>query len=204
MAGTRVMMAILAIAIVVGGFTAGRLFAQLAAPAGPAASTPPASQPPVILPDRDVFGRDVPGLPRHPGAVRTGFDRREGARTVVTTVSYAVRAERNEVRAFYVEAFHEKRWEMVDLQFSGRTWTFVVVRGARQATVEVVSETDVIQVLVEVTRRLPDPTPKPTPKPEQPAPPPPPPDDDDDGDDDRDDDGDDGDDSDDGAGGSDD
>jgi hypothetical protein len=185
------MMAILAIAIMVGGFGAARLIAELARPEVRATGTPPASVVPIVLPDRDAPGRDVPGLPRYPGAVRTDFGQGERARATVTRVAYALRGSRNEVRSFYVDAFRERGWQIVDLEFSGGTWTFAIERGQRQATVEVASDGGLVQVRLEVTRTLPDPTPQPTPKPQPPAPPGPPPpgdDDDDDGDDDDDDD----------------
>ena len=197
------MMAILGIAILVGGFSAARLMAGLAGPEARATVTPAASGIPITLPERDAPGRDIPGMPRYPGAVRTEYERRERARATATMVAYVLRAGRNEVRSFYVDAFRERSWEIVDLEFSGSTWTFAIERGARHAAVEVTSDGDLVRVQIQLTRTHPAPTPQPTPKPQPPAPPPPsppPPGDDDDdggGDDKGDDDSDDGGDSDD-------
>ena len=177
------MMAILVIAIVVGGLGSARLIAELAGPEARATGTPPASEAPILLPDRDAPGRDIPGLPRHPGSVRTDFEDRDRARATVTRVEYALRGSRKEVRSFYVDAFRDRGWEIIDLEFSGGTWTFAIERGPRQATVEVASEGELVRVRLQVTRRHPAPTPQPTPKPQPPAPPPPPPPDDDDDDD---------------------
>jgi hypothetical protein len=208
MSGTRVMVAILAVAVLVGGFSAGRLIGQLAAGERSPRAVPTLTPSPVLLPDEDVPGRDVPGLPRYPGSVRTAHGRGADGELIRVAASYLVRAGRNEVRAFYVDAFHAEGWEIVDLGFSSGTWTFVLERPPRQATVEITSRGDLIEIRLEATRPLPvetpeptpEPTPDPTPRPTPaPPPPPPPPDDDDDGDDGDDDDGDDDDGSDDGG-----
>jgi hypothetical protein len=203
MNGTRVMVAILAIAVVVGGFSAGRLIGQLAAGERSPQPVPTIAPSPVLLPDEDVPGRDVSGLRRYPGSVRTAYGRGADDESVRIAASYLVLAGRNEVRAFYVDAFHADGWEIVDLGFSSGTWTFVLERPPRQATVEISSRGELTAIHLEVTRPLPEETPEPTPEPTPrptPAPPPPPPPPDDDDDDDDDDDGDD----DDGDGGSDD
>jgi GAF domain-containing protein len=198
MNGSRVMVAILAVAIVIGGFSAGRLIGQLAAgqrSPQPVPTLTPAAAP---LPEADVAGRDVPGLPRYPDSVRTDHERETDGESVRIAAAYLAQARRNEVRAFYIDAFHADSWEIVDLGFSGGTWTFVLERPPRQATVEIGTQGDLTAIRLEVIRPLPDatqePTREPTPRPTPAPPPPPPPDDDEDDDDDGADDGDDSDD----------
>jgi hypothetical protein len=209
MIGTRVMVAILAVAVVVGGFSAGRLIGQLAAGERSPQPVPTLTPAPAFLPDGDVPGREVPGLPRYPGSVRTHHERGADGKSIRISASYLVLAGRNEVRAFYVDAFHDGGWEIVDLGFSSGRWTFVLERSPRQATVEIGSQAELTAIHLEVTRPLagerPEPTPEPTrrPAPATPPPPPPPDDDgsdDDDGPDDDDGDDDDGPDDDDGSG----
>lgn len=205
MNGTRVMVAILAVAVVVGGFSAGRLIGELTAGEQSPRPVPTLTPSPALLPDEDAPGRDVPGLRRYPGSVRTAYERRADDESLRVAASYLVDTGRNEVRAFYVDAFHADGWEIVDVGFSSGTWTFVLERTPRQATVEIGSGGELTAIHLEATRPLADETPQPTteptprPTPAPPPPPPPPPDDDDDGDDgdDDDDDGDDSDDSDD-------
>ena len=194
MIGTRVMVAILAVAVVVGGFSAGRLIGQLAAGERSPQPVPTLTPAPAFLPDGDVPGREVPSLPRYPGSVRTHHERGADGKSIRISASYLVLAGRNEVRAFYVDSFHADGWEIVDLGFSSGTWTFVLERPPRQGTVEIGSRGELTAIHLEVTRPLPDETPEPTPEPTRRPPPPPPPPDDDDDDDDGDDDSDDGDD----------
>jgi hypothetical protein len=187
------MMAIVGIAILVGGFSAGRLIGQLAAvPPEPQAS-PSASLEPIELPEVDRPGRDIARLPRYPGSVRIEYDRRVRAAAVVIRVAYAARAARSDVRSFYADVFRENGWEIVDLDFSGNTWSFDVEQGRLRATVELSSDDAVVRVRMELVRsapQAPDPTPQEPEQPPQPATPPPD-DDDDEGDDDDDDDDDD-------------
>ena len=195
MTGSRVMIAILAVAILVGGFSAGRLIGQLLAADGARTQpTPTASAVGAAVPDQDQPGRDISGLPRFPGSVRTAYARQATDVVTVTTAAYAVRASRNDVRTFYLQVFTDAGWDVADLGFSLGTWTFVVERPSRQATVEITGRGETVLILLAVSRTLPAPTPEPTPEPTQrptPAPPPPPPpppsDDGDDGDDDDDD-----------------
>jgi hypothetical protein len=128
--------------------------------------------------------------------VRTDHVGETDGESVRIAAAYLVQARRDEVRAFYVDAFHADGWEIVDLGFSGGTWTFVLERPPRHATVEIGTRGELTAIRLEVIRPLPDETPEPTrePTPAPPPPPPPPPDDDDDEDDanDRDDSDDDG------------
>jgi len=201
MTGSRVMLGILAVAILVGGFSAGRLIGQLAGAERSIAPTPNAIATPAELPTEDEPGNEIAGLPRYPGSIRTAYGRQVSPERVLTSATYAMRASSNDVRAFYVEAFHAEGWQIVDLGFSRGTWSFVLERGPRQASVEIADLGELVEARFEVARDVPQSTPQPTerPTPVPATPPPPPPPDDDADDDDSDDDDSDDDDSDDGA-----
>lgn len=206
MTGSRVMLGILAVAILVGGFSAGRLLGQLAGAERSIEPTPSASATPAELPTEDEPGNEIAGLPRYPGSTRTAYGREVSREQVLTSATYVMRATSTDVRAFYVDAFHAEGWEIVDLGFSRGTWSFALERGPRQASVEIEDLGDLVEARFEVARDVAQPTPPPSPQPtERPTPvpatppPPPPSDDDDDGDDGPDDDDSDDDDSDDGA-----
>lgn len=195
MTGPRVMLGILAVAILVGGFSAGRLIGQLAGAERSIEPTPSASAWPAELPTEDEPGNEIAGLPRYPGSIRTDYRRQVSPERILISATYAMRASSNDVRAFYVDAFHSEGWEIVDLGFSRGTWSFVLERELRQASVEIADLGELVEARFEVARFVPQPTPQPTPQsterptpvPATPPPPPPPPDDDDDDDDDSDD-----------------
>jgi hypothetical protein len=197
------MVAILAVAVVVGGFSTGMLIGQLAAGESSPAPLATVSPTPVQLPGADAAGRDIDTMPRYPGSVRTAYRRDASEDAVRVVTAYLTKADRSEVRSFYVDTFHELGWEIVDVTFADGAWSFAVERGVRLATIEIEGGANLVEVRIEYSRALPEPTPEPKPRATS-APPPPPPDDDD-GDDGDDGDGDDDvDDSDDGPDGGDD
>ena len=185
MTGPRVMIGILAVAILVGGFSAGRLIGQLVTDARTPTTRPMpvASDPP--LPGADVAGRDIATLPRYPGSVRAYHARDVGEGTRRTVVAYVVAEPRTLVRSFYTDVFRDQGWEIVDLGFAAGTWRFVVERPARHATLEIHDDGSLTHVRIEmVVRDEPPARETPRPRPEETArPATPPPDDDDDGDD---------------------
>ena len=147
----------------------------------------PTPTPTAVLPDVDVDGADLRDLARYPGAVRTAYARERQGTKAVTTVEYVATAELDDVRAFYRRVFREEGWELVELDFSGGEWVFLVEKGRRAAYVEIEDGGTYTIVQIEVERSIDAATPRPTPTPRPPPPPPPPPppgdDDDDDGDD---------------------
>jgi hypothetical protein len=153
-----------------------------------ATSTPsPVATPPAD----DVRGRDLADLPRHPDSVRTAYSRDRQGSTIVTTVEYLAPAELDDVRAHYRRMFREHRWEVIELDFSGGEWVFLVERGQRVALVELEGDVRATTVQVELEQPVSGAAPRParSPAPAPPAPPPPPPPGDDDDGDDGDDDG---------------
>ncbi|HEX2193759.1 MAG TPA: hypothetical protein VHK63_02220 [Candidatus Limnocylindria bacterium] len=147
------MIGILTAAVLVGGFSAGRLLGQLVAePARRPAPSPTASALSPDLPRTDAPGSDIRELPRYPGSVRTSYRQTARGDARITSAAYAVSAGRRAVRSFYVRVFERHGWEVVDLGFAGSTWTFVVEQPPRQATLEIRSRAGVVLVSIAVTR----------------------------------------------------
>ena len=171
---------------IAGGTAAGVLLVdRLPGPNPDAASPSPApTEEPAAA---DVRGRDLADLPRFPGSVRTDYLRERQGSTEVTAIVYAAAdAELDDVRAFYRRVFRERAWELIELDFSGGEWIFLVEKKGRVALVEIEDHRRRIIVEIELERRIAarPPSSAPTPGPQPPAPAPPPPGDDDDGDDD--------------------
>lgn len=141
----------------------------------------PTPTPTVVLPEVDVAGEDLPDLARYPGAVRTAYLHEPQGTTTVTVIDYGVTAELDHVRAFYRRVFREEDWELIELDFSGGEWIFLVERGDRAALVEIEGRGAVTTIEIELEEPIDPATPRPraTPTPR----PPPPPDDDDGADD---------------------
>lgn len=183
----RALLSVLLAAVVIAGSAAvGVLFVDLASQR----SIEPGSQSPTpiaILPVADVDGNDVSNLARFPGAIRTAYLRERQGSTIVTVIEYVTSADLDDVRAFYRRIFRENDWELIELDFSGGDWIFLVERGARAAFIEIEQRDSHVSIDIELERRVaaatatPNPTPTPAPRPQ---PPPPPPGDDDDDDDD--------------------
>lgn len=89
------------------------------------------------IPARDAPGKPVPGLPRHPGSVRVAYsEKREDGLTLVRA-SYLTRERPDAVRGFYRGVFRKEAWQVANVDYSGDGWHFLVVRGDREAWVEV-------------------------------------------------------------------
>jgi hypothetical protein len=178
--------AFVAAVAIAGGGAAGALLVDRLPPSvsdTPSRSPAPSEQPPAA----DVRGRDLADLPRFPGSVRTDYLRERQGSTEVTAIVYAAAdAELDDVRGFYRRIFREHAWELIELDFSGGEWTFLVEREGRLALVEIEDHRRRIIVEIELERPIAAHTPSSpsTPRPQAPAPAPPPPGDDDDGTDD--------------------
>lgn len=188
---SRASLALLIIAVMVGGVALGSALRALATPvptAEPTAVPPPPASATPSLPAADVAGEDLERLPRYPGSVRTEYavSRDDGYELVALEFMAAATVE--EVRLFYQQVIDEHGWERADIQYGGGEWTYVLVDGRTEALVEIEQTAGLIEVDLQVSRPLDGPTsvPQPvaTPRPATPpVAPPPPPTDDDDGDD---------------------
>ena len=108
---------------------------------------PRGAKPAASLPSEDAPGRDVPDLPRYPDSVRVEYERKELDALVITRASYLSREKLDVVRGFYRGVFRSEDWKVANAEFSDGEWTFLVVKGEREAEIEVrshgtVSETE--------------------------------------------------------------
>ena len=102
----------------------------------------------VFLPSEDTPGRDVPDLPRYPDSVRVEYERKELDALILTRARYLSTEKVDIVRGFYRGVFRSEDWKVANVEFSDDEWTFLVVKGEREAEIEVRphnagSETDV-------------------------------------------------------------
>ena len=151
--------AVMAVLLVVAGCVAGRLTAPEPT-AGGARMDPDGSQAAeraavrATLPQDDVPGVETPGLPRYPGSVRVDFDRWGTAGVVGTDVDYLTTDPLARVQRFYRGAFVRHGWDVADVMFVRGEWSFLLVRGETEATVEVARRGALVEVDIE--RSVPD------------------------------------------------
>jgi hypothetical protein len=110
------------------------------------------------LPETDVPGSDIPELPRYPGSVMFEYEQKLYGNIMVTKADYlSADADVEEVKAFYRDVFRRGGWRVNDLSFSQGEWEFFVVKGEREATIEIEPEDGLIEIEIEISR--PHPTP---------------------------------------------
>ena len=111
-------------------------------------TSPPDPEPAASLPAEDTPGKDVPDLPRYPDSVRVEYERKELDALILTRARYLSTEKVDTVRGFYRGVFRSEDWKVANVEFSDDEWTFLVVKGEREAEIEVRphnagSETDV-------------------------------------------------------------
>lgn len=143
--------ALVALALVSAGQIAGHLLAGQQ-PAPPEATAPPAAP---TLPENDVPGKDAPGLPRYPGSVRVEFERGKRDGLIRTRARYATPGGLGAVRGFYRGVFRSENWMVADVGFDRGEWTFYIVRGEREADIEILSRGPSVEVRVEFSEPRP-------------------------------------------------
>ncbi len=89
------------------------------------------------IPARDARGEPVPGLPRPPGSVRTGYSEREAGGLVLVSAAYLTGERPDAVRGFYRGVFGAEGWQVANVEYSGDGWHFLVLRGDMEAKVKV-------------------------------------------------------------------
>lgn len=182
---SRVTMALLLVAVLVGGVILGSAMAAF----GPGDATPtptptpfPSTVPTDDLPAADVAGEDLARLTRYPGSVRTEYEISVDDRYRLTAVEYLADARIEDVRSFYQGVVDEQRWEVADINYAAGEWTYVLVEGRTEALVELEEWNGLIEIDLQISEPIPTPSPEPTPS-QQPATRPPSPTNDDDDDD---------------------
>lgn len=89
------------------------------------------------IPAEDARGEALPGLPRPPGSVRTGYSREEADGLALVRAAYLAREGPDAVRGFYRGVFREGGWQVANVEYAGDVWHFLVLRGDLEAGVEV-------------------------------------------------------------------
>ena len=89
------------------------------------------------IPAEDARGEALPGLPRPPGSVRTGYSREEAGGLALVRAAYLAREGPDAVRGFYRGVFREGGWQVANVEYAGDVWHFLVLRGELEAGVEV-------------------------------------------------------------------
>jgi hypothetical protein len=187
-------MALLIVSVLLVGIVLGGALPELggAAPSMTPAPRVTPSPPATGLPTSDVPGEDLARLPRYPGSVRSEHEISADDRHRLTATEFMADATIDDVRAFYQGVIVEHGWERADIDYSGGSWTYVLVDGATEALIEIEITNGLVEIDLQVSEPIerptptaaPTPTPVVAPPPPQPAPPAPGGDDDDDGDDD--------------------
>ena len=98
------------------------------------------------IPARDARGEPVPGLPRPPGSVRTGYSEREAGGLVLVSAAYLTGERPDAVRGFYRGVFGAEGWQVANVEYSGDGWHFLVLRGDMEAKVKVLPRDGGVEV----------------------------------------------------------
>lgn len=132
------------------GFAAGRLTAgpqtEVISPAdGRQASTE------ISYPILDAPGSDIPDLPRFPGATRVEYRQVVAGDLLETEIEYVMTEELEDVYSYYRRLFSDEGWSVADLGVHQGEWTFFIIKGEREAVVELESRESLTEVEIEVT-----------------------------------------------------
>ncbi len=103
------------------------------------------------IPAQDARGEPVPGLPRPPGSVRVGYSEREADGLMLVRTSYLTRERADAVRGSYRGVFREWGWQVANVEYSGDGWHFLILRGNREAGVEVLPRDGGSEVRIELS-----------------------------------------------------
>jgi hypothetical protein len=103
------------------------------------------------IPARDARGEPVPGLPRHPGSVRVAYSEKEVDGLSLVRAAYLTTERPDVVRGFYRGVFRTGGWQVANVDYSGDGWHFLVVRGDREAWVEVLPHDGGSEVKIELS-----------------------------------------------------
>ena len=127
----------------------GRQLSGTAPQAGTAEEGPGGETLSASIPARDARGEAVPGLPRPPGSVRTGYS--EGETEGLVRAAYLTTERPDAVLGFYRGVFGANGWQVANVEYSGAGWHFLVLRGDLEAKVKVVPRDGGSEVEVELS-----------------------------------------------------
>lgn len=144
-----------AIVLVLVSFVAGQLLPRLGEGAEDRVDARPIAEGVVLtaamLPELEVPGSDVAGLPRYPGATRVEYRQMLDGEFVITEVEYLVVAEFDEVQQYYRNIFFEEGWTVADLAFEHGEWKFFVLIGNREALLEIEMLGRLVEIEIEIS-----------------------------------------------------
>jgi hypothetical protein len=136
-----------------GWFLSGQQIANLKEdPGSPSAISNTTAKPDVALPKADVPGKDFADLPRYPGSVRVEYQRHEsGDELVLVETEHLSSAELDKVRAYYRSVFRSEKWTVAGFDVSDGEWVFFVVKGKREAIVEIGPRGGLLEIEMQMT-----------------------------------------------------
>ncbi|MGH3089714.1 MAG: hypothetical protein ACRDSJ_20705 [Rubrobacteraceae bacterium] len=97
----------------------------------------PQHAPKLAMPEEDVSGEEVNGLPRYPGSARVEYEEETRDGLLATRAKYLADAGLDEVREFYRQTFRSGGWSVADLDFSTEEINFFVIDGDREARLDI-------------------------------------------------------------------
>ena len=103
------------------------------------------------IPAHDARGEPLPGLPRYPGSVRVGYSEKEADGLALVRAGYLTEEGSDPVRGFYRGVFRAEGWQVANVEYSEDGWHFLVLRGGREAGVEVLPRDGGSEVKIEIS-----------------------------------------------------
>lgn len=138
-----------AVALILAGFLAGWVLAPRSSGGAAEAPALPHATTNVAPGDEDVPGAEVPGMPRYPGSTRTQYQRADLGDVVATEAEYVTTDEPEDVREFYRGVFETEGWKEADVGFERREISYFVIKGEREAQVEIEEYGEVTEIEIE-------------------------------------------------------
>ncbi len=120
---------------------------------------------PLSIPNEDVSGEEVDGLPRYPGSSRIEYRRESRNGLYITEATYLADATLDSIREFYRETFQSEGWSVTDLDFSSEEVRFFVIDGKHEARVNISSRSgEIAEIEITSSRPRPEQAPNSTPQ----------------------------------------
>lgn len=164
---SRATLALLIIGVMISGVALGSALTVMAVPSATPTRQPVPTlvpSPAPTLPEADVAGEDLERLPRYPGSVRTGYSVSRDEQYQLVALAFVTAASIDEVRLFYQQVVDDQGWERADVRYVGGAWTYVLVEGRTEALVEIETTAGLVEIDLQVSHPLAEPTPIPVPE----------------------------------------
>jgi hypothetical protein len=145
--------------LLAGGIAIGRLSVDIQSRPVGSAVVPSVEAVPTAdlsVPELDVPGDDIPGLPRFPGMRRVEYRQVIMGDLLETEAEYVMEGPLSPVHDYYRQIFDDEGWSVADLQIFQGEWTFFVIQNGREALVELESRGPLVEVEIELNEPLPN------------------------------------------------